>query len=560
MSPHYNSALNKESITIYVTSLLLYASGILVEMNSNPWFRTIRFYVLVVTLTVSLFVFLGLRYIVPTESSVFVVRLQQLYAFLGILYLYVTLLAGPLCYTFPKLPFRGQYISARRALGVSAFYFTSLHVGLSFFGQLGGFGGIGFLTEKYVQVLGIGLAAFVILFLLALTSFDFVIAKMTFVRWKFLHRLVYVAGILTLIHVVMLGSHFSNLSSAIPTIFFIALTFLLLLEAPRVDAVIRKYIHIPDVGITSTAVLVLCGVLFFTIIRPLFPTSGGAISFDIHAEHKRLALEAKNGTQGSSTNQPTTIAGLQGDRTKRYSVSFFSPETVKPNQDTKLRFTVTDASNGRNISLFRMLYTKPMHLVVVDSSLEYFSHIHPTHTDDGFEITTQFPKEGIYHLYSNFQPLEGIEQQFAFTIQVGEPNTEATRSTSTPDIGQRKTFGDYGVELETEEQLRAESMTLGEQKLRFTITSATNSEGIQTLKPYLGAFGHVTMVNVETFDYIHVHPFDLTVLSPDSVGGPVVEFLPIGIHGPFKAGRYRVFAEFNPDNNVFVSDFTVDIE
>ena len=40
---------------------------------------------------------------------------------------------------------------------------------------------------------------------------------------------------------------------------------------------------------------------------------------------------------------------------------------------------------------------------------------------------------------------------------------------------------------------------------------------------------------------------------------PVI-FLPLGLYGPIKPGVYRVFAQFNPNNNLFTSNFTVTVE
>jgi hypothetical protein len=68
------------------------------------------------------------------------------------------------------------------------------------------------------------------------------------------------------------------------------------------------------------------------------------------------------------------------------------------------------------------------------------------------------------------------------------------------------------------------------------------------------------MINEKTFDFIHVHPFSLTVPPPGANGGPTIDFLPIGIYGPFKPGVYHAFAEFNPNNELFTADFTVKIE
>ncbi len=68
------------------------------------------------------------------------------------------------------------------------------------------------------------------------------------------------------------------------------------------------------------------------------------------------------------------------------------------------------------------------------------------------------------------------------------------------------------------------------------------------------------MINKDTFDYLHIHPANLTPLPPDASGGPQIEFLPLGLYGPIKPGIYRVFAQFNRNGNLIVADYTVKVE
>src|SRR5262249_53184866 len=150
----------------------------------------------------------------------------------------------------------------------------------------------------------------------------------------------------------------------------------------------------------------------------LLPGDKDSLSFDVHAEHIRLAkLAQQQATNPQFAN--LNLPSLKGDRTRRFTVSFSAPDTINPNEDTTLSFKVNDASSGNETKLFQKVYSKFAHLVIVDSSLSYFSHIHPDVDGNNFTITTQFPKDGIYHLYINFQPFGAIEQQFAFTVNVG---------------------------------------------------------------------------------------------------------------------------------------------
>src|SRR5258708_28105916 len=132
-------------------------------------------------------------------------------------------------------------------------------------------------------------------------------------------------------------------------------------------------------------------------------------------------------------------------------------------------------------------------------------------------------------------------------------------ATKSADTNLTKVFGSYEVTLNTHGGLKASDMTLGNDMLSFTIKDAKTKQPITNLKPYLASFGHVTMINEKTYDFLHVHPYSVVIPQPNASSGPTVDFLPIGIYGPFKPGIYRAFAEFNPNGKVFTADFTVQV-
>lgn len=514
----------------------------------------VRFWVLLFSFVFSLGVFLFIKTSIPS-GSIQVIKLTQIYALTALFFLYVTLLATPLTRYFKWIPYRGEYIKSRRALGISAFYFGLLHASLAFFFQLGGFGGLSFLSDRYLIAITISFAALLILTVMAATAFDSAIERLGFARWKAIHRLVYLAGVLIIIHALMLGTHFQDLYKFVPQISFIGLAFLLFLESLRLDSWVKERFNI-EARFSYATVLVL-GSTLSGIIYFFLPIPGeNGISFGIHSQHIQLAKEAQ---QGGVTKNQLNIPGLQGDKTKRYTLSFNKPVNVRVNQNTRLDFQVYDASSGNEVILFNKVYDKVVHLIVVDEELKIFNHIHPEQKGNTFTINTRFPKSGRYHLYVDFQPFGAIEQQIAFTLEVGNSN-EIKKSSEQPDTQFTKTFGDYDVTLDFPRPLKSSQISIGQQLLKYTIKDSKTKSPITTLKPYLTAYGHVVMINAETFDYIHVHPNDLKVPLPDQSGGPNVEFMPLGLYGAIKPGVYRVFAQFNPDNRLFTSDFTVKID
>lgn len=523
--------------------------------------HNIRFYILAGSIGLSVIIYLWIM--LTIQGSTQIVRLVDIYGFLSLIYLYLSLLAGPFCYRFRWFLFREKYLKARRALGVGVFYFALLHTCFSFFGQLDGFAGLEFLGGKYLFAVIVGFIALIIFSLLAITSFDYAVTKLSFPKWKLLHRFIYLAGILVLIHSLMLGIHYSNLSSITTQITFIAIVFLLALEEPRFYQYISHVIPrspIPEI-IRSLLITVFILIIIWFIVANATLSSNKGVSFDIHAGHRQLAQQSLQQSQQNASGNKNNLPGLNGDRTKRYTVSM-SPEPAnpQPNQNVTIRFKVYDASSGNRVTHFRILYAKPMHFIVVTSDLTYFTHNHPILDKGDFVITTKFPKDDLYHLYISFQPFGGIEQQIGFTLPVGQVPTNVAVAKKSPYADQIKTFGDYTVSVDTHGVLEAQAMSAGFQKISFTLKDTKTRKPVTTLKPYLASFGHLTMIKQDSFDFIHVHPYSLITPSPNAIGGPTVDFLPIGIYGPFKPGIYRVFAEFNPDNHLLNADFTIQVK
>ncbi len=96
----------------------------------------------------------------------------------------------------------GGAVRYRRALGLFAFFYACLH--LATYAGVDQFFDWKAIGEDVVKrpFITVGFAAFLVLVPLALTSTDAAVRRLGFVRWKRLHRLVYVAAALGVVHFV----------------------------------------------------------------------------------------------------------------------------------------------------------------------------------------------------------------------------------------------------------------------------------------------------------------------------------------------------------------------
>jgi hypothetical protein len=457
-------------------------------------------------------------------------RLDEVFGLTALILVYLDMLAVPTAFLFGKYFWAQVYKSVEKTLIGIALLFQLLHGAIAFFILLGGFAGFGFLDSRF---------RFGIIFsVLAAASM-----ALALVDWKkspkfFQHGrifLIYLAGIFATLDALILNNNFYNLTALFPKIYFIGLAVLVLISAAALDEWMRRrQIAILNAGINAILSIIILSFAGFYYFNPktVLPSSNP------HAGHNMTGMVAS------------------GDPAKRYTVSFAAtPANPKPGQNISLAFKVYDAASGNEVTDYEIIFDKLLHLVIVDQQLSFFNHIHPDHQGSTFTITTQFPHDGVYHLYLNFQPSGGAEQQFGFTLPVGNPPSFQPIAV---DNTLTKTFGNYQISLSTADgrPFNAQNMSNAAQVLVFDFKNAQTGEPITDLQPYLGAFGHLVLINQETYEYVHIHP-----LASDNpvAGGPQVKFLPAALYAKIKPGIYRVFGQFKRNGQVFVADFTVNV-
>lgn len=461
------------------------------------------------------------------------IRLTQIYALFALSFIYLAILIKPLCQIFKNIPYKERLLKTRLSLLISAVIFALLHEYFAFFKQLGGFEGLFYLSSKYLIAISVSLSGLFFLLLVIAFSYLRTSKKNQEIINLLTYWFLYLSGILILIHALLLGTHFQDLSGIIPQLIFVAVGFLLILDALLIDKYLKsKFKVLPAVNFATCFVVIFLGFIFVNYINPI---NNSSQSFGIHAQHIKQA---------------------QNQNLTKYKATFTKPSDVVPNENVKLSFDFTDTKSGKPALDFEIINDKLLHLVIVDESLNYYTHIHPVKHASKFSIDTSFPKNGRYHLYIDFLPKGSVEQNQSFVLDVGNSVDFEEKNISEED---KKTnvFSNYTVSINNPE-LEAKKMNLGEQSISFELKDE-NGKQVKTLKPYLGAFGHMVMINKKTYDYIHVHP-DLSPQSQGENGGPKISFTPLPIYGPIKSGDYRIFTQFNPDNKLILTVFDVKVK
>ncbi len=175
------------------------------------WNRQKRIYdtVMVSGVIVYLALFVGLGAVIHPNATIETLLIRG-FGTCALLLLHIVLIIGPLCRLFPQfLPL----LYNRRHLGVTTFMVGLMHgvFAIIQFHSLGDMNPLVSVLTSNVRDASLanfpfqplGLAALIILFLMAATSHDFWLANLTAPVWKSLHMLVYVAYGLLIAHVAL---------------------------------------------------------------------------------------------------------------------------------------------------------------------------------------------------------------------------------------------------------------------------------------------------------------------------------------------------------------------
>ena len=176
------------------------------------WLSGVRLYIALITLLITLEVWWWAATLFG-GTQLEIIRTQEVYAWLSVLFLTLTLLIGPVTKLFPKISGLAAIRDSRRALGISAAWFAALHTLITYFKQFQGINPLQ-LPATYQRSMLLGVIALAILITMAATSVNAIMKKWG-VWWFRLHRLVYVAMILVLLHAFMIGAHATTTAALI---------------------------------------------------------------------------------------------------------------------------------------------------------------------------------------------------------------------------------------------------------------------------------------------------------------------------------------------------------
>lgn len=175
-----------------------------------------------------------------------------------------------------------------------------------------------------------------------------------------------------------------------------------------------------------------------------------------------------------------------------------------------------------------LIREKKVHALLVREDFTGFQHLYPEAAKNDWVLPVSLSQPGTYHFYLEYQPVR--ERRVLVHTSFLIPGLAPLRA-KVPIVTSQATVGGVTALLDLPASIEASSTV----KLQFRLLRG--GELVQELGPYLGAFGHVAVLQRDRPSrYLSVHPIDDRQPKDGTVSFETVFPEP---------GLYPLYAEFN---------------
>jgi hypothetical protein len=210
-----------------------------------------------------------------------------------------------------------------------------------------------------------------------------------------------------------------------------------------------------------------------------------------------------------------------------------------------MRLTVRAPHDGAVVTSFLQVHERPLHLFIVSRDLATFVHAHPEQREDGTFVLEQALTPGEYVLVADFLPAGGTPQLVHHAVVTpgytgalfqGPPRLTATPAEQIVD----------GLRVKL---LAADVTALRPAALQFVIADAATGAEVRDLEPYLGATGHLLVVDADLTSAVHGHPAGAQTAGPEILFDPVLP----------KEGMYKLWLQVQRQGRVVTIPFVIEV-
>jgi nitrogen fixation protein FixH len=267
-----------------------------------------------------------------------------------------------------------------------------------------------------------------------------------------------------------------------------------------------------------------------TAVIYLLAVTGGYTAYDVYFNKEEEVVHGETATHEEVAKENHEKEAEHGHEGGEGEEKTGEVKTNLQYQAGKITITLEDV-NGKPVDELQVNHEKLLHLIVVNNHLDQYEHLHPEKVGKGkFEIAHAL-KDGSYKAFIDIKPEKLNYHVTPVAFAVGEQHDAHGHNSLEPDGNLTKT-----VDGKTAEMV-VSTLTVGKPvTLDFKLEEAS-------LEPYLGAAGHVVILDEEANQYLHVHPLN--------------ENEPVFETQFDKPGTYKIWAEFKQAGKVRVFPYVI---
>jgi len=204
----------------------------------------------------------------------------------------------------------------------------------------------------------------------------------------------------------------------------------------------------------------------------------------------------------------------------------------------KIKLEREKNSQGVALNELQTLHTEKIHLLIIDDSLDDYSHIHPKALKEpGFyEFIWHPQKKGHYRIWANLLPTNTKHQEYIFADINLDKEGDQDKNKNIPHTQVTESnVGGYNFTLTFDQK----TLLAGKPSIASINIKDNKGNPVTNLEPIMGAFAHIVGFSEDMTSILHVHPMGKEPSQPSDKGGPVLIF-----HiEPEKPGFIKIFAQ-----------------
>ena len=213
----------------------------------------------------------------------------------------------------------------------------------------------------------------------------------------------------------------------------------------------------------------------------------------------------------------------------------------------QLALKVIDVKAKKPVTAFDVAHEKRFHLLIASEDFGWFLHEHPEMSADGtWTVNVDFPFGGDFWVYGDVAPV-GKGSQILIS-KVKAPGVRSMRpanwSLNMGPSSDQGTSGTFGF---------VDGPEVGK---NGTVKLNLEHEGkpVSDLEKWLGAWAHLMIFSPDGQTVVHSHP------NEGAEGDALAAKGEVHFSARFpKAGKYRVFAQFQRDGKIHTLPFTIEV-